>query len=445
MRQKFYRLLERILVWSTLCFLSFTGCAPQRDQAFDPVVTAYIVPLGIHYDEPQNAVVIEWEYLGVEPVARYHFVRRERDGEHFFDWREAPGSTRPSRPQADVWPMLPVLDRELHAGEFYGYDLFTETEMKKPAQEFVGRVQVPGGRLENIVLDAVSGTAQVIWALPSGNLRNFALFRQADGGQLIHIHTTENSADTLFTDAVVEGNKHYRYILRSTLTSGVELESRAFLLEPYLRFNTFSVAQPSDTSVLMKSAVLLGSPLMTLVMNSGEIFLQGIGANGPLTQRHRLPISQAGSLSMPGLSFSDARVGNIGGLVVAYVNPSKMQVELKAFTLDFLGQRAVTEVPWDHASWQVSNAQIPVNICLTPDEYLLVTVGHRLKVFSPDRMEIAEFNLNLSGDVRHLHADKDGVWITLVDDHRLLRCDPVVNAAGIVTAPVWREVNVGSQ
>jgi hypothetical protein len=229
------------------------------------------------------------------------------------------------------------------------------------------------------------------------------------------------------------------------LTSGVELESRAFLLEPYLRFNTFSVAQPSDTSVLMKSAVLLGSPLMTLVMNSGEIFLQGIGANGPLTQRHRLPISQAGSLSMPGLSFSDARVGNIGGLVVAYVNPSKMQVELKAFTLDFLGKRAVTEVPWDHASWQVSNAQIPVNICLTPDEYLLVTVGHRLKVFSPDRMEIAEFNLNLSGDVRHLHADKDGVWITLVDDHRLLRCDPVVNAAGIVTAPVWREVNVGSQ
>ena len=35
-----------------------------------------VFPLDLRYDEGQNAVVLEWEYLGIEPATRYQIWRR---------------------------------------------------------------------------------------------------------------------------------------------------------------------------------------------------------------------------------------------------------------------------------------------------------------------------------------------------------------------------------
>ena len=63
-----------------LCLLLFSGCDSRRDLANDPANSPVVVPFDLKYDEGQNAVVLEWEYLGIEPATRYRFWRNERDG-----------------------------------------------------------------------------------------------------------------------------------------------------------------------------------------------------------------------------------------------------------------------------------------------------------------------------------------------------------------------------
>ena len=106
-----------------------------------------VVPFDLRYDEEQNAVVLEWEYLGIEPAVRYQFWRSERDGWRGFPWRDLPAPSREANHRADVWEMMPIAHFDIQAGEQHRYSLRTETAEKKPARATVGSVQIPGAIL----------------------------------------------------------------------------------------------------------------------------------------------------------------------------------------------------------------------------------------------------------------------------------------------------------
>ena len=110
------------------------GCDSRRDLATDPANSRIVVPFDLRYDEEQNAVVLEWEYLGIEPAARYRFWRSERDGWHRFPWRDLPAPSREASRRADVWEMMPIAHFDIQAGEQHRYSLHTETAGKKPAE-----------------------------------------------------------------------------------------------------------------------------------------------------------------------------------------------------------------------------------------------------------------------------------------------------------------------
>ena len=57
-----------------------SGCDSRRDLVNDPANSPVVIPFDLKYEEGQNAVIIDWEYLGIEPATRYRFWRLERDG-----------------------------------------------------------------------------------------------------------------------------------------------------------------------------------------------------------------------------------------------------------------------------------------------------------------------------------------------------------------------------
>ena len=61
-------------------FCCSPGVIPDATSFNDPVNSPIVLPFDLKYDEGQNAVVLEWEYLGIEPATRYQIWRRERDG-----------------------------------------------------------------------------------------------------------------------------------------------------------------------------------------------------------------------------------------------------------------------------------------------------------------------------------------------------------------------------
>ena len=130
-----------------LCLLLVAGCESRRDLATDPANSPVVVPFDLRYDEEQNAVVLEWEYLGIEPAVRYQIWRNERDGWRGFPWQDLPAPSREVNRRADVWEMMPIAHFDIQAGEQHRYSLHTETAGKKPARAPVGTVQIPGALL----------------------------------------------------------------------------------------------------------------------------------------------------------------------------------------------------------------------------------------------------------------------------------------------------------
>ena len=237
-----------------LCLLLLAGCDSRRDLATDPANSRIVVPFDLRYDEEQNAVVLEWEYLGIEPVARYRFWRSERDGWRGFPWRDLPAPSREANPRADVWEMMPIAHLDIQAGEQHRYSLHTETAEKKPARATVGSVQIPGAILETIQFLPEEGTATVNWHLAAGVPRRYELLRAVDDAAAQVIFQSEDPTVASFTDVIIEGNRKYTYRLRNTMDRDVMLDSREMFIYPYQRRLNFNIAEAPNVFVALTSA-----------------------------------------------------------------------------------------------------------------------------------------------------------------------------------------------
>ena len=423
-----------------LCLLLFSGCDSRRDLATDPANSPVVIPFDLKYDEGQNAVVLEWEYLGIEPATRYRFWRNERDGFRGFPWRDLPEPSREANRRADVWKMMPIAHFDIQAGEQHGYSLHTETAGKKPARAPVGAVQIPGARLETIQFLPEEGTATVDWHLAAGVPRRYELLRSVDDAASQVIFQSEDPTVTSFTDVLTEGNRKYTYRLRNTMDRDVVLESREMFIYPYQRRFNFNIAEATNVFVaLAPAAGFVRSPALVLLATSDAISIRETNS----TYRTRvLPVPNRAGLRLASLSVAavSTGIGAIPTVLLGGILAETGEVQLSAFQEVQLtsSQWRISEIPWQYEDWRIADSELPTAMTVAPDGTIWVGVGQRLKAFSFGINTIVErgsYDTGIEGAIRSLAVLGSGIWIVTTQGE-VFRTD----TSHMGSQPVWEEV-----
>ena len=423
-----------------LCLLLVAGCESRRDLATDPANSPVVVPFDLKYDEEQNAVVLEWEYLGIEPAVRYRFVRSERDGIRGFPWRDLPAPSREANRRADVWEMMPIAHFDIRAGENYGYSMRTETAREKPARASVGAVQIPGALLVDIQFLPEEGTATVDWHLAAGVPRRYELLRSVDDAAAQVIFQSEDPTVASFTDVIMEGNRKYTYRLRNTMDRDVVLESREMFIYPYQRRRDFSIVEAANVFVaLAPAADFVISPALALIATSDAISIREARS----TYRTRvLPVPNRAGLRLESLSVAavSTRIRAIPTVLLGGILPETREVQLSAFQEVQVtsSQWRISEIPWQYADWRVADSELPTAMTVAPDGTIWVGVGQRLKAFSFETNNIVErgsYDTGIEGAIRSLAVLGPDIWmVTTLGE--VFRTDTSLMGS----QPVWEEV-----
>ena len=351
------------VIYFLFCLLVFTGCESRRDLATDPANSPVVVPFDLRYDEKQKAIVLEWEYLGIEPAVRYQIWRVERDGIHVLPWYNLPAPSREVNRRADVWKMMPIVDAAIHAGEKYIYILRTETAGKRLAEAPVGEVQIPGAILETIQFLPEEGTATVNWHLAAGVPRRYELLRSVDDAAAQVIFQSEDPTVMSFTDVIIEGNRKYTYRLRNTMDRDVMLDSREMFIYPYQRRFNFNIVEAPNVFVALTSATAFANPALALLATSDAISIREVNQMGYADSPRVMPVPNRAGLRLKSLSVAAISAGSpvLPTVLLCGILSETREVQLSAF------QNGVSEIPWQYDAWRVADSELPTAITVAPD------------------------------------------------------------------------------
>ena len=418
-----------------LCFLLFTGCDSRRDLATDPANSRIVVPFDLRYDEEQNAVVLEWEYLGIEPVARYRLWRSERDGWRRFPWRDLPAPSREASRRADVWEMMPIAHFDIQAGEQHRYSLHTETAGKKPARAPVGAVQIPGAILETIHFLPEGGTATVNWHLAAGVPRRYELLRSVDDAAAQVIFQSEDPEVVSFTDVLIEGNRKYMYRLRNTMDRDVVLESREMFIYPYQRRLNFDIVEAANVFVALTSSTAFASSALALLATSDAISIREVNHTGYEGSSRVLPVPNRAGLRLESLSVVAVSAGIrvLPTVLLCGILSETQEVQFAAFRSS---QSRIYEVPWQYEDWRIADSELPTAMAIARDGTIWVGVGQRLKAFSFNVntiIELGAYDTGIEGAIRSLAVLGSDIWMVTT-------LGEVFRTDNMGAQPVWEEV-----
>ena len=429
------------ITYFLLCLLMLTGCESRRDLATDPANSPIVVPFDLRYDGEQNAVVLEWEYLGIEPAVRYRFWRSERDGFRGFPWRDLPAPSRAVNLRADVWEMMPIAHFDIQAGEQHRYSLHTETAGKKPARAHVGSVQIPGALLIDIQFLPEAGTATVNWHLAAGVPRRYELLRSVDDAAAQVIFQSEDPTVVSFADVIMEGNRKYTYRLRNTMDRDVVLDSREMFIYPYQRRLDFNIAETANVFVaLAPAADFVTSPALALLATPDAISIREARS----TYRTRvLPVPNRTGLRLESLSvaaISSAGIRAIPTVLLGGILSETREVQLSAFQEVQVtsSQWSISEISWQYEDWRVADSELPTAMTVARDGTIWVGVGQRLKAFSSSAntiVELGSYDAGIEGAIRSLAVLGSDIWmVTTLGE--VFRTDTSLMGS----QPVWEEV-----
>ncbi len=418
------------LTYFFLCLLLFAGCNTRRDLVYDPANSPIVYPLDLRYDQDQNAVIIKWEYLGIEPAARYQIWRVERDGIHTFSWQNLPAPLREANRRADVWDMMSIVDSAIHAGEKYNYILRTETARLRSAEAPAGEVQIPGARLETIHFLLEKGTATVNWHLPAGVLRRYELLRSVDDAAAQVIFRSEDPAVASFTDVLIEGNRKYTYRLRNTMDRDVVLESRDMSLHPYKRRLDFNIVESPNVFVALTPATF-GSPAIALLATSDAISVRDLNQRGYVGDPRVLPVPNRARLRLRSLSVAAISAGSPVVLLSGILSETK-EVQLSAF------QNGVSAISWQYEDWRIADSELPTVMAVASDGTIWTGVEQILRMFAFDRdtiVQLGSYETGIEGAIRSLSVLGSDIWMVTTQGE-VFRTD----TRHLNSHPVWEEV-----
>ena len=430
------------ITYFLFCLLMLTGCESRRDLATDPANSPVVVPFDLRYDEEQNAIVLEWEYLGIEPAVRYRFWRSERDGFRGFPWRDLPAPSREANPRADVWKMMPIAHFDIQAGEQHRYSLHTETAGKKTARAHVGSVQIPGALLIDIQFLPEEGTATVNWHLSAGVPRRYELLRSVDDAAAQVIFQSEDPTVASFADVIMEGNRKYTYRLRNTMDRDVVLDSREMFIYPYQRRRDFNIAETANVFVaLAPAADFVTSPALALLATSDAIF----HTRGPVLRIGRAycpcPTARGCAWNLSQFAaISSVGIRAIPTVLLGGILSETREVQLSAFQEVQVtsSQWSISEISWQYEDWRVADSELPTAMTVARDGTIWVGVGQRLKAFSSSAntiVELGSYDAGIEGAIRSLAVLGSDIWmVTTLGE--VFRTDTSLMGS----QPVWEEV-----
>lgn len=430
------------------------GCNYRRSLGTDPALSPVIVPVELKYDAQNPRVVLNWEYLGVEPPVRFRLKRFERETVHLFDWQSFPPPSRPVSEDADVWDLGPIVDARINSGESYLYFMHTETEgAKKFIEGHVGSIQIPGAHLSFINLQSEKSTAKIDWFAPSTTPIQYELFRQTDDEPSISIFQSQNSKAISFEDLLPEGNRTYTYTLRNFWGQNLFLDSRKMSLKAYprdLEFGAYTSlnghiklapVSPEGTSIFTLSKTPNAIAVQTLEQINNEAILDPLAAqvleelNNDLINPREIQVPNQSQLNPESLSIGIAPNGTYSlSFILAGILKETNQVQLSSH-FNFSNQFADTE--WEYLPWSVDNPNAATTVAVRSNGHIFVGAGKTLSLSTIQGNTIkeqAQFDLNLSRNIHSLTVVKSAVWVVTTDG-QLFRSTPVEIILGTVTPP----------
>ena len=421
-----------------LAVLLVSGCVESiRDNLQDPVLKPLVIPKGVDFDAGDGTVVVRWEYVGRE-VTRFRMFRRNfRTGVFDTgDWIDLPasGGESPSV-RTDVQPITTFRDADsLWAGETYAYEVEVEDRGATADPTFLGEAQIPGVRIQEIVLNLGRASAEVALVRPSPVPTAYDLVRQVDGGPAEVVLQSEGQATVAFTDGGLEGNRAYRYFVRNRLPDGRELESLDASRSFYLLDTSWQAPTPPEGELRLATAQALGSDILALAAGPEGVVVRQFTYDGVGSGVRELTFGDARRLSPPSVSVAVPEIGRRQVLLSSVV-PETRRVLLIAFAL-----AGPVQIPWSYGVWEVSDPDARTAIAVGPEGNVFVVADDRLRVFTPQLSEVGEIGLGMQASIDGLAVDRESFWVLLSGDRRLLRSGPVLDGEAGLRQPRWQEV-----
>lgn len=442
MENKHHHLKKSRILWSLFLYIFLVGCNHQRDLAQDPANSPLIVPLNVQYDQQRGATVIEWEYLGIEPPVQYKLTRTDRDGTLDFEWIDLPLPNREASIDTDVWDMAPILDMTIEAGEQYSYTMQTQTTLMKPSENHIGNVQIPGGRIDRVALDPTQGTNTIFWSHTLGTLQNQELFRQIDMNAPQLIFQTNTFENAQFTDRIFEGNKQYRYFIRSVFDDQTTLQSRAFIVLPYVQDGQHLFPITQNGYFHLASGEALGRLFAALITSDTEMVLslQESGTDAP--SRQRLSINNIPNRISPAMAITTSGFPRVPKILLATILSDSKRLDLRAFPFVSFSQDVLEEESWLYSDWPISNINDQAIISISPNGTIFVAVGNTLRAFTSDLIQIGQVELNLTNAVVGMTFSENGLWALVANSPRLFRSPNILDGQGQLHPPNWEQIDL---
>jgi hypothetical protein len=421
-----------------LCILLIPSCYnPERDLIQDPFNTPLIHILDSEYEPATGAVLIQWEYLGGEPLLRVILQRRNDSG---FDSIGVGSVSTPVSPDRFIDTFF---DPSPFSGELLEYAVTARTGRGAVHGRAV-QVQVPGARLLRLRRNPFSGRIQVDWQSIGDNIASFEVVRSSAGGQTSL--WVGGPGEDSFTDTDVLGDTPYTYRINTAVSGGAQLQSKTLKSQVYSLERSEQVGTGGRRAVVSSGSTVSSATLLVLTEDSGDVDIskyryffgasfdgsQSIGAIREETVASGLSGISIASIDVAGPSSFLPPAPNERLFVAARSGNGSAPV-IRAFSLPHLN--SVWEGPQD---WLLSDPETPVLVAQTSDGLIYFSADRKIRVYTEDLSQLATYDLPFAqpGDMA---GDENYLWAAVTSENRIVRTDI---GSGLGPVLNWEDVDL---
>ncbi len=387
------------------------GCYnPQRDLSIDPYNTPIIHILDAAYEADAGMVVVQWEYLGQKRVES--FVLYRRDISIFRHIKRLPGADA----QGEYATVGTFRDDELIAGERVQYRVAAEYSAGGLVRTSAAEVPIPGAGLREIRRDPVDLAVQLVWQVEVGEVVTYEVVRATLGGDYETIFVTQDPRQTFFWDRSVADNRPYTYVIKSRLSTGVQLTSRSVSMRFYREAGRHIVETLSDTSERMRLAAADSdgeADMLALIIRANQISLSRHRhtlnvdvPDRPQILRHLVGTSfpQLNDLVPQSVDLAGPSPVGQGDFQRAYIGGIDWGGRVVVVGIELINNTTVWRIPdnWVSASSHVRLAQ-------DDQQRVYVATGEQLRVYSAAGFPVGTFALEY-GDPIDIDVHNGIIW-----------------------------------
>ncbi|MDP6039349.1 MAG: hypothetical protein QGG64_12420, partial [Candidatus Latescibacteria bacterium] len=340
-------------------------------------------------------------------------------------------------------------DNALFAGERLQYRVIAQHSEGSSVRTSAMEIQIPGAGLREIRRDPVGLAVEVVWNTVGADVSGYEVLRTVSGRDAQTVFSTNDVQQTSFWDRSLVDNRSHTYVVRSILTSGVELTSRSLSAQFYRESGRHSVEtlRSSEERMRLSSADPLGSSdMLALIGRANQLSLSRI--------RHTI------SVNLEGIPRVSRRLVGISFPALSDVTPQSIDLAGPPLTgipvvfprayiggLDSFGRVFVVGVSLVQNTivWQLPDNWVSrsdrVRLAHDGEQRVFVATDGQLRVYSSLGFALGAIDL-LDGDPIDIAVHDDVIWA--VWENRL-RKGILQFSTGTLSNIVWEDVTMSGQ